>query len=253
MSLVTLDQVNFAYSANRPTLTDISLAIAPGTSLGLVGESGSGKTTLLRLLLGLAKPTSGRISFDGAALDLGNAGFMRGFRRQVQAVFQDPYSSLDPRQNVRRIVSEPLRALRLPGNHPAMVDAALVAVGLEPLVATRYPHEFSGGQRQRIAIARAIVGKPRLLLADEAVSALDLSTRIRIIELLKTLAADMTLVFVSHDLGAVAALCDEVAILERGRLVETGPTRKILTAPQHPYTRALLSSVPRMPVTTKEA
>ncbi len=156
---------------------------------------------------------------------------MRAYRRQVQAVFQDPYSSLDPRQNVLRIVSEPLRALRLPGEHRALVEAALLAVGLEANMTGRYPHEFFGGQRQRIAIARAIVGRPRLLLADEAVSALDLSTRIRIIELFKTLAASMTLVFVSHDLGAVAALCDELVILERGRLVEAGPTRKSSPTP----------------------
>jgi ABC-type microcin C transport system duplicated ATPase subunit YejF len=172
---------------------------------------------------------------------------MRTYRRQAQAVFQDPYSSLDPRQRVFGIVSEPLRSLRVPGDRRALVEAALVSVGLEPGILARYPHEFSGGQRQRIAIARAIVSKPRLLLADEAVSALDLSTRIRIVELLKQLAADMTLVFVSHDLGVVAALCDEIVILEKGRIVEAGATRKILADPQHQYTRKLLGSVPRMP------
>jgi ABC-type dipeptide/oligopeptide/nickel transport system ATPase subunit len=247
MSLVTVENVSFGYSPARPVLKEVSLAVAPGASVGLVGESGSGKTTLLRLLLGLSRPGAGRISFDGAALDPGDRRFMRSYRRQVQAVFQDPYSSLDPRQRVESIVAEPLRSLGIPGNRRQMVEAALVSVGLERDILRRYPHEFSGGQRQRIAIARAIVPKPRLLLADEAVSALDLSTKVRIVELLKRLATEMTLVFVSHDLGVVAALCDEIVILERGRIVEAGPTRQVLAAPRHAYTKSLLASVPRMP------
>jgi ABC-type microcin C transport system duplicated ATPase subunit YejF len=247
MTLLSVEHVGFGYTRERTVLTDVSFTLAPGTSLGLVGESGSGKTTLLRLLLGLASPTSGRILFDGAPLDARNAGFMRGYRRRVQAVFQDPYSSLDPRQNVRAIVSEPLRSLGLPGDRRQLVQAALEAVGLPGDILARYPHEFSGGQRQRIAIARAIVARPTLLLADEAVSALDLSTRVRIVELLKRLATEMTLVFVSHDLGVVAALCDELVILQHGRIVESGPTRRILSQPQHPYTISLLASVPRMP------
>jgi len=243
MSLLRVEDVSFAYG-KRPTLTDVSFTLEPGRSLGLVGESGSGKTTLLRLILGLERPASGRILFDNQPLDLRH---LRAYRRSVQAVFQDPYSSLDPRQKVLRIVSEPLRALKIEGDHTALVRGALTGVGLDPDILDRLPHEFSGGQRQRIAIARAIVARPRLLLADEAVSALDLSTRIRIIELFKTLATQMTLVFVSHDLGAVAALCDDLVILEKGRLVETGPTRKILQNPRHPYTQRLLGSVPRMP------
>ena len=247
MSLLELSRVSFGYTRDRRTLTDVSFTLERGASLGLVGESGSGKTTLLRLLLGLIRPSAGTIRFDGRPLDAGNAGFMRGYRRQVQAVFQDPYSSLDPRQPVSRIVSEPLRALRIAGDHRALVREALIATGLEPDIVNRYPHQFSGGQRQRIAIARAIVARPTLLLADEAVSALDLSTRVRIVELLKRLAADMTLVFVSHDLGVVAALCDELVILQHGKVVEAGPTRRILSQPQHPYTISLLASVPRMP------
>lgn len=247
MSLVSVENVSFGYSRDRLVLDDVSLSIRAGASVGLVGESGSGKTTLLRLLLGLTRPNAGQIRFDGKKLETGNGGFMRDYRQQVQAVFQDPYSSLDPRQNVLGIVSEPLRSLGIPGDRRALVEAALVSVGLEPGILGRYPHEFSGGQRQRIAIARAIVAKPKLLLADEAVSALDLSTRVRIVALLKRLAADMTLVFVSHDLGVVAALCDEMVILEKGRIVEAGTTRKILADPQHPYTRKLLGSVPRMP------
>jgi ABC-type microcin C transport system duplicated ATPase subunit YejF len=247
MSLVAVENLSFGYARAQPVLKDVSLTIGAGASVGLVGESGSGKTTLLRLLLGLARPNAGHIRFDGALVDPADRRFMRGYRRQVQAVFQDPYSSLDPRQRVESIVAEPLRSLRIPGNRRQMVEAALVSVGLEPDILSRYPHEFSGGQRQRIAIARAIVPKPRLLLADEAVSALDLSTKVRIVELLKRLAAEMTLVFVSHDLGVVAALCDEIVILEHGRIVEAGPTRQILDTPQHDYTKALLASVPRMP------
>jgi ABC-type dipeptide/oligopeptide/nickel transport system ATPase subunit len=247
MSLVAVENLSFGYARAQPVLRDVSLTIAAGASVGLVGESGSGKTTLLRLLLGLARPNAGHIRFDGALVDPADRRFMRGYRRQVQAVFQDPYSSLDPRQRVESIVAEPLRSLRIPGNRRAMVEAALVSVGLEPDILSRYPHEFSGGQRQRIAIARAIVPRPKLLLADEAVSALDLSTKVRIVELLKKLAAEMTLVFVSHDLGVVAALCDEIVILEHGRIVEAGPTRQILDTPQHDYTKALLASVPRMP------
>ncbi len=247
MTLVSVQNVSFGYSRERKVLDDVSLAVRPGASIGLVGESGSGKTTLLRLLLGLARPGAGSIRFDGAALDPRNGGFMRAYRRQVQAVFQDPYSSLDPRQDVLGIVSEPLRSLRIGGQHREMVEAALESVGLETAILHRYPHEFSGGQRQRIAIARAIVARPKLLLADEAVSALDLSTRIRIVELFRQLSRQMTLVFVSHDIGVVAALCEEIVVLERGRIVEAGMTRSILDAPRHPYTRTLLASVPRMP------
>ncbi|HTM78225.1 MAG TPA: ATP-binding cassette domain-containing protein [Devosia sp.] len=247
MSLLTVDNVSFGYTRSRLVLDGASLTIAPGDSIGLVGESGSGKTTLLRLLLGLIRPSSGTLTFKQAQLDPANAAFMRDYRRQVQVVFQDPYSSLDPRQSVRAIVAEPLRSLRIAGDHRLMVTDALVAVGLDAGILERYPHEFSGGQRQRIAIARAIVSDPSLLLADEAVSALDLSTRIRIVELLKSLSQTMTLVFVSHDLGVVAALCERIVILEQGRIVEAGPTAAILANPQHPYTQRLLASVPRMP------
>lgn len=248
MSLISVENVSFGYGRDRLVLDDVSVAIKPGVSIGLVGESGSGKTTLLRLLLGLGKPSSGRIRFGEETLDAGNAGFMRSYRKNVQAVFQDPYSSLDPRQTVQGIVAEPLQSLRIAGDHRQMVVEALESVGLEGNILGRYPHEFSGGQRQRIAIARAIVARPQLVLADEAVSALDLSTKVRIVELFKQLAAQVTLLFVSHDLGVVAALCEEIVILERGRIVESGKTHDILRNPQHPYTRALLASVPRMPV-----
>ena len=246
MSLVSVDDISFGYTADRRILDGISLDIAPGDTIGLVGESGSGKTTLLRLLLGLARPDSGTIRFDGAPLDPRDRTFMRGFRRQVQVVFQDPYSSLDPRQRVFSIIAEPLRSLRVAGDHAAMIGDALDAVGLERDAAERYPHQFSGGQRQRIAIARAIVAGPRLLLADEAVSALDLTTRVRIVDLLARLSERMSLLFVSHDIGVVAALCRRIIILERGRIVEAGDTANVLADPQHDYTRRLLASVPRL-------
>ena len=246
MSLVRVDHVSFGYTANRRILDDVSLDIEQGDTIGLVGESGSGKTTLLRLLLGLARPDSGSITFDGHPLDPGNGAFMRTFRRQAQVVFQDPYSSLDPRQTIQSIIAEPLRSLKIPSDHPKMVGDALEAVGLDRDVGTRFPHQFSGGQRQRIAIARAIVPGPRLLLADEAVSALDLTTRIRIVDLLAGLSKTMSLLFVSHDIGVVAALCRRIVILEKGRVVETGDTAKVLANPQHPYTQRLLASVPRL-------
>ncbi|WDR02650.1 ABC transporter ATP-binding protein [Devosia algicola] len=247
MSILSLDQVNFGYTSKARVLNEVSFNVERGANLGIVGESGSGKTTLLRLLLGLERPTSGTIKFGGDQLDPRDARFMRRYRRAVQMVFQDPYSSLDPRQRVRDIIAEPLRSLRIEGNHDEAVAAALTEVGLPTDAARRYPHEFSGGQRQRIAIARAIVARPELVLADEAVSALDLSTRIRIVELLKQLAHTITLVLVSHDLGVVAALCPRIVILERGVVVEAGDTAAILAAPQHPYTKKLIASVPRMP------
>ncbi|MEW9531677.1 ABC transporter ATP-binding protein [Microbispora sp. NPDC049125] len=248
----------FAYGRSAPVLTGVSVAVTPGRGLALVGESGAGKTTLLRLLLGLARPTSGRILYEGEDLAPRDRARMRHFRRGVQTVFQDPYSSLDPRQRVGRIVSEPLRSLGLLDGLPSRdrrketdvrVAAALYAVGLPEDAASRYPHEFSGGQRQRVAIARAIVCEPRVLLADEPVSALDVTTRVRVVDLLAELRETraLTVVMVSHDLTVVATLCQEVAVLERGRIVEQGGTAQVLGSPRHPYTRRLIGSVPRLP------
>jgi peptide/nickel transport system ATP-binding protein len=215
----------------RRTLTAVdrvSFGLAGGESLGLVGESGSGKTTLLRLMLGLERPTRGRVVYRGVSL-----------RRDVQIVFQDPVGALDPRMTVAGIVLEP-RQQRL--------HELLDAVGLPRTAAGRYPHEFSGGQRQRIAIARALAPRPRVLLADEPVSALDVSVRAQILNLLEDLrqAFELSLVLVSHDLSVVRHMCERVLVMHRGRIVEEGATRELFSNPRDPYTRRLLDSVPRL-------
>ncbi len=248
--------IHFGYRRNAEVLTDVSFVAEEGSNVGLVGESGAGKTTLLRILLGLAVPTAGLVLSDGVPFDARNRTQLRAYRRLTQTVFQDPYSSLDPRQTVGRIIAEPLRSLGItsdPAEIRGRVAESLRAVGLPDDVTSRYPAEFSGGQRQRIAIARAIAPNPRVLLADEPVSALDVSTRIKVVDLLAELGRGsnggkrMTVVLVTHDLGVVAALCDRVVILERGRVVEQGDTRQVLGLPQHGYTKRLLASVPRLP------
>jgi peptide/nickel transport system ATP-binding protein len=250
-AILQLCDASYRYRGGSVALQAVSFAVDEGQNIGLVGESGAGKTTLLRLLLGLAAPTSGSVMFDGVALDRRNRERMVQFRRSVQTVFQDPYASLDPRQSIGRSVSEPLRSLGIAtgADARARVEEALNAVGLPADSATRYPHEFSGGQRQRVAIARAVVGHPRVLLADEPVSALDMTTRIQVLDLLAELGQNnnLTVVMVSHDLGAVAALCSRIVVLQRGRVVEQGDTSTVLAAPAEPYTRTLLASVPRLP------
>jgi peptide/nickel transport system ATP-binding protein len=226
-------------------LKDVDLRIPQGRRFGIVGESGSGKSTLVRLLAGLEHPTSGEIRFDGnqvSGLREKQLGFLR---RELQVVFQDPMSSLDPRMRVRHIIAEPLLHRR---QHDvgSRVSEVLDAVGLPESAADRYPHQFSGGQRQRISIARALAPHPSVLIADEAVSALDVSVRAQILNLISSLVEDLdlTLVFVSHDLSVVRHLCDQVAVLHRGRLVETGPTEEVYTRPQDDYTRRLVASIP---------
>lgn len=247
MTLLDLAGVSFAYGGGMTILQNINLSIQAGSNLGIVGESGSGKTTLLKLLLGLERVSAGTVSFRDQSLNTGNRTFMRGFRRSVQAVFQDPYSSLDPRQRVFDIVAEPLRSLKIETDIANAVTEALRDVDLPADAARRYPHEFSGGQRQRIAIARAIVAKPDIIIADEVVSALDLSTRTRIIDLMRTLSSRMTFIVVSHDIALVALLCEQLVVLEKGLIVEKGATRDLLVRPAHPYTQKLLASMPRMP------
>ncbi|MBD7956512.1 ABC transporter ATP-binding protein [Microbacterium sp. Sa4CUA7] len=249
--LLATEDVTFAYGRDAPVLQGVSVALAPGESLGLVGESGAGKTSLLRVLLGLTAPTSGRVLFEGRALDRRSAASMREFRRAVQPVYQDPFSSLDPRMTVGESIVEPLQSLRLGdrASRAARVAELLTAVDLPADAAERYPEAFSGGQRQRIAIARALAPRPRLILADEPVSALDTSVRMHVIELFQRLAREqgIGMLLVSHDLTIVSALCRRMAVLESGRIVEEGPTERLLTAPDHPYTRRLLASVPRLP------
>ena len=250
--LLELDAVNYRYRrAAQWALTDISLHVAAGHSLGIVGESGSGKSTILSLLLGLRPPTTGTVRVQGVALNHRDRSHLRGLRRLVQPVFQDPYSSLDPRQRVDRIIAEPLQSLQIERSADKRSEAvvnALADVGLDADARHRYPHEFSGGQRQRIAIARALVSSPKVLVADEPVSALDVSTRIEVIELLDRLARrrDMTIVMVSHDFSVVAALCAELLVVRAGEIVETGATLDVISNPGEQYTQQLVAAIPRV-------
>jgi len=225
----------------------LSMKLRAGETLGVVGESGSGKTTLGLAILRLLS-SEGRIAYVGKRIDSLTNKQMRPLRREMQVVFQDPYGSLDPRLRVAKAVGEPLRALRVPGDHRTRVAELLAAVGLSSDVADRYPHELSGGQRQRVAIARALAPRPRVLIADEAVSALDVSVRAQVLNLLAGLTAELglTLVLISHDMAVIHHLCRRVAVLYRGRLVECGPAELVLREPRHPYTRALLEAVPRV-------
>lgn len=227
---------------------DISFTIEPGEMYGLVGESGSGKSTTGRCILRLVEPTSGEVRFRGEDVLAFSPARLRQARRDMQIVFQDPYSSLNPRMRVGDIVEEPLVIHRI-GTHAQRrrtVEGLLELVGLEPAHVRRYPHEFSGGQRQRIGIARAIALRPPFIVADEAVSALDVTIQAQVLRLLLDLRErlGLTYLFIAHDLRLVERICDRVAIMYRGRIVEAGHTRPIFDAPAHPYTRALLSAVP---------
>jgi peptide/nickel transport system ATP-binding protein/oligopeptide transport system ATP-binding protein len=227
----------------------VDLRLDRGETLALVGESGSGKSTLARCLLRLVEPTSGELRFDGRDLLALPPAAMRAERRRFQMVFQDPQSSLNPRMRIGPMLAEPVRAHRLrpPAALSARVDQLLVQVGLPPEAARQYPHEFSGGQRQRIGIARALATEPDLLVADEPVSALDVSVRAQIVNLLVALQQrhGLALLFITHDLAVVEHLADRIAVMYRGRIVEEAPVQPLFAAPRHPYTRALLAAVPR--------
>ncbi|WP_166355806.1 ABC transporter ATP-binding protein [Phytoactinopolyspora limicola] len=229
----------------------VTLSLHEGETLGVVGESGCGKSTLARLLVALDRPTAGTVRFVGRDVFTASKAERRVLRRAVQLVFQDPYSSLNPRMTAADLIAEGwyVHDGLVPG--PRRRDAAvelMERVGLDPRHADRYPHQFSGGQRQRIGIARAVALRPRVLVCDEPVSALDVSVQAQILNLLATLRRDLGLscVFISHDLGVVRHLCDRVAVMYLGRVVESGPCAEVYSHPRHPYTRALMSAAPAL-------
>ncbi|HZE27014.1 MAG TPA: ATP-binding cassette domain-containing protein [Terriglobales bacterium] len=231
---------------------DVSLDIEAGETLGLVGESGSGKSTLGRLLLRLIEPSSGSIRFDGRDLLTATRTDMRGLRRDMQIIFQDPFGSLDPRLRVEEIIAEPLVIHeRMSGNtRRTRVVELLRAVGMDESAGRRFPHEFSGGQRQRIGIARALALRPKFIVADEPVSALDVSVGAQIVNLLAQLqrAFGLTYLFISHSMPVVRYLTTRIAVMYQGKIVETGSTEQITGQPQHPYTKSLLGATPEIAV-----
>jgi peptide/nickel transport system ATP-binding protein len=240
----------FAPQPVRRAVDGVTFSVAAGRSFGVVGESGSGKSTLARAIMALEPPTAGTVRLEGRSLFELSRGALRDARADMQMIFQDPYGSLDPRQRVAVIVGEPLINLAdvTPPQRAARVLDALRAVGLSAADAEKYPHEFSGGQRQRIAIARALVTRPKLVVADEPVSALDVSIQAQVLNLMSDLQreAGVTFVVISHDLAVVGHLCDDLAVMFRGRFVETGPATALLKAPAHPYTRDLVDAAPKL-------
>jgi ABC-type oligopeptide transport system ATPase subunit len=238
----------FAPASVVQAVDTVSFAIAERETFGLVGESGSGKTTTARCLLRLVEPTSGEVFFRGENVLTLSRTPLRDRRRHMQIVFQDPYASLNPRLRVRQTVEEPLAIHRVgtPASRRERVAELLTLVGLDPSLGERYPHEFSGGQRQRIGLARAIALNPSFIVADEPVSALDVSIQAQVVNLLMDLQArfGLTYLFIAHDLRLVEHVCSRVAVMYRGRIVEIADTRTLFTSPRHPYTQALLSAVP---------
>lgn len=253
VSLLSVDQLQVTYKGSaEPTLHSVSLALEPGERLALVGESGSGKSTLAKALLGLAPITGGTVHFEGRQI-IGAGAKLKDsdYRCRVQMIFQDPYNSLHPRLTVEANLLEPLK---IHGRYDSKESRAkawsvLERVGLDPQSARRYPHQFSGGQLQRIGIARALLMEPKLLLADEPVSALDVSVQAQVLNLLSRLSREssLSLLFVSHDLAVVRQLCDRVAVMYRGELVEVGPVEQVCFEPRHPYTESLVRATKGLP------
>jgi peptide/nickel transport system ATP-binding protein len=244
----------FAKAGHIQALKDVSFQLTAGKSMGIVGESGSGKSTLARLVMALEKPTQGKVFFNGKDLNALPQGQLRLARSDFQMVFQDPYGSLDPRQKVLRIVTEPLHSTLNSGSGHALsaqdlkdrAAFALTEVGLRASDLDKYPHEFSGGQRQRIAIARALITRPSLIVADEPVSALDVSVQAQVLNLMMDLQDrfGLSYLFVSHDLAVINLMCDDVIVLQHGQVMEAGSADEIFQRPQHPYTQALLDAIP---------
>lgn len=239
------------YGAGMRVVDDVSFAIRRGETLGLVGESGSGKSTVARMLLRLVEPTAGSVRYDGVDVLAAGAGEMRAMRRRMQIVFQDPFAALNPRMRVREILAEPFAIHREQGSaNRDRLLTMLREVGLDGSALERFPHEFSGGQRQRINIARALALKPEFLVLDEPVSALDVSVGAQVVNLLRELQRTygLTYLFISHSMPLVRYLCDRVAVMQRGRLVEVGECEQVCDAPVHAYTQGLIAATPEMPV-----
>ena len=237
-------------AARRRAVNNVSLAIESGETLGLVGESGSGKSTLGRMLLRLVEPDSGSVHFDGHDVLAARGSELRRLRRDMQIIFQDPYGSLDPRMTVEQIVCEPvvIHGSESRSGRSRRAAEMMRAVGLDESALGRYPHEFSGGQRQRVGIARALMLRPRFVVADEPVSALDVSVGAQIVNLLRQLQKEfqLTYLFISHSLPVVRYLANRIAVMKQGELVEIGSTEQITTAPRHEYTRTLLAATPEL-------